>query len=66
MNDTSDGRAVCITLLRLVDNMLGRYPTGLKDDAAALHRDRPMPHRWVLLLYGGYTLLAAVPALRTL
>ena len=48
MNDTSDGRAVCTTLLRLIDNMLGRYPTGLKDDAAALHRDRPMPHRWVL------------------
>ncbi|KAL3141212.1 hypothetical protein ABBQ38_003551 [Trebouxia sp. C0009 RCD-2024] len=46
MNDTSDAQAVCTTLLRLVDKLLRRYPTTLKDDAAALHRDRPMPHRW--------------------
>ncbi|DBB01093.1 hypothetical protein WJX77_011966 [Trebouxia sp. C0004] len=46
MNDTSDAQAVCTTLLRLVEKLLGRYLTALKDDAAALHRDRPMPHRW--------------------
>ena len=46
MNDTSDAQAVCTTLLRLVDKLLKRYPTSLKDDAAALHRDRPMPHRY--------------------
>ena len=45
ITDTSDALAVCTTLLRLVDKLLGRYPTSLKDDAAALHRDRPMPHR---------------------
>ncbi|KAL0029185.1 hypothetical protein WJX79_001145 [Trebouxia sp. C0005] len=46
MNETSDAQAVCTTLLRLVEKLVGRYPTALKDDAAALHRDRPMPHRW--------------------
>lgn len=46
MNDTSDAQAVCTTLLRLVDKLLKRYPTALKDDAATLHRDRPMPHRY--------------------
>ena len=45
MTDTSDALAVCTTLLRLVDKLLSRYHTTLKDDAAALHRDRPMPHR---------------------
>ena len=45
MNETSDGQAVCTTLLRLVDKLVKQYPTALKDDAAALHRDRPMPHR---------------------
>lgn len=45
ISDTSDAMAVCTTLLRLVDKLLGRYATKLKDDAAAFHRDRPMPHR---------------------
>ena len=45
VNDTSDAQAVCTSLLRLVEKLLGRYTTALKDDAAALHRDRPMPHR---------------------